>query len=224
VKNRRRFTWILLSQNAQVIELRQGVLTLGIANAGARDSYSRGGSDEVLREAILTVVGATLRIDVIIDPGLDAAGRPGEAAGTGARPAATGAAAVGTAGRPPADSSAAGTTEAASASAGDDSPPWSTEEPTGPAAPSSPPSPDRPRSPSSPRSPGSPSSPGGPDLVAAARANIRPTRTTALAEAPDEEPSRDDLSVEEADASFDELLVKHLGAELIGEEEVTPGQ
>ena len=35
----------------------------------------------------------------------------------------------------------------------------------------------------------------------------------------DEEPSRDDLSVEEESIDHDELLAKHLGAELIAEEE-----
>jgi DNA polymerase-3 subunit gamma/tau len=67
VKNRRRFTWILLSQNAQVVEVREGVLTLGLANVGARDSFGRGGSPDVLREAILEVLGAALHINPIVD-------------------------------------------------------------------------------------------------------------------------------------------------------------
>lgn len=67
VKTRRRFTWILLSQNAQVVEVREGVLTLGMANQGARDSFGRGGSADVLREAILQVVGVSLHIQPILD-------------------------------------------------------------------------------------------------------------------------------------------------------------
>ena len=38
-------------------------LTLGFANAGARDSFARGGCDEVLRQAAIDVVGADWRID-----------------------------------------------------------------------------------------------------------------------------------------------------------------
>lgn len=67
VKNRRRFTWILLSQNAQVVEVREGVLTLGLSNVGARESFGRGGSPDVLREAILEVLGVALHIEPIVD-------------------------------------------------------------------------------------------------------------------------------------------------------------
>ncbi len=67
VKNRRRFTWILLSQNAQVVDVRDSVLTLGLSNSGARDSFGRGGSSDVLREAILEVLGIALRIEPIVD-------------------------------------------------------------------------------------------------------------------------------------------------------------
>ena len=35
VKGKRRFTWILLSQNARVAELRNGTLLLALSNAGA---------------------------------------------------------------------------------------------------------------------------------------------------------------------------------------------
>ncbi|MFZ1283800.1 MAG: hypothetical protein WAQ75_06765 [Propionicimonas sp.] len=69
MKTRRRFTWILLSQNAQVVEVRDGTLTLGMANPGARDSFGRGGSADVLREAILRVVGVSLHIEPILDAG-----------------------------------------------------------------------------------------------------------------------------------------------------------
>ncbi len=75
VKTRRRFTWILLSQNAQVVEVREGVLTLGMANQGARDSFGRGGSADVLREAILQVVGVSLHIQPILDVAAAAATR-----------------------------------------------------------------------------------------------------------------------------------------------------
>ena len=68
VKGKRRFTWILLSQNAQVAELRKGVLVLAMANAGARDSFARGGSEDVLREALVVTLGADYRIETLLDP------------------------------------------------------------------------------------------------------------------------------------------------------------
>ena len=150
VKNRRRFTWILLSQNSQVVDVRDGVLTLGLSNAGARDSFGRGGSPDVLREAILEVLGAALHINPIVD----AAAEP--------------------------------------------TPPGNLTQP--PSSPASPP-----------RSP----------AAEQARANLRPTRSQASpAEAETEvEPSRDDAVVAEDSASADELIMKHLGAELIGEDD-----
>jgi DNA polymerase-3 subunit gamma/tau len=68
VKGKRRFTWILLSQNAQVAELRNGTLLLAMSNAGARDSFARGGSEDVLREAMVVVMGADFPIETMVDP------------------------------------------------------------------------------------------------------------------------------------------------------------
>src|ERR671920_1353111 len=67
VKGKRRFTWILLSQNAQVAELRGDTLLLAMANAGARDSFGRGGSEDILREALIVVLGADFRIVTMVD-------------------------------------------------------------------------------------------------------------------------------------------------------------
>ena len=49
VKNRRRFTWILLSQNAQVTGFDGTTLQLGFLNAGARDNFASSGSEDVLQ-------------------------------------------------------------------------------------------------------------------------------------------------------------------------------
>ena len=64
----RRFTWMLLSQNAQVVGVEGNVLTLGFKNAGARDSFAGGGSDEILRQALIDVVGADWKVEAIVDP------------------------------------------------------------------------------------------------------------------------------------------------------------
>ena len=76
-KVRRRVTWIHLTQNAQVIAVDAQTLTLGFTNAGARESFLAGGSDEILRQAAIDVVGAEWQIDAIIDPSAQPdAGRP----------------------------------------------------------------------------------------------------------------------------------------------------
>ena len=76
-KVRRRVTWIHLTQNAQVIDVDANTLTLGFTNAGARESFLAGGSDEILRQAAIDVVGVEWRIDAIIDPSAQPdAGRP----------------------------------------------------------------------------------------------------------------------------------------------------
>jgi DNA polymerase-3 subunit gamma/tau len=68
--------WIHLTQNCQVVGIDGNVLTLGFANAGARDSFISGGCDDVLRQAAIDVVGADWKIDTIVDPGAKAEGTP----------------------------------------------------------------------------------------------------------------------------------------------------
>ncbi|CAM5633712.1 hypothetical protein SSPIM334S_03073 [Streptomyces spiroverticillatus] len=46
VKNKRRFTWILLSQNAQVAGFDGTTLQVGFLNAGARDNFASSGSED----------------------------------------------------------------------------------------------------------------------------------------------------------------------------------
>ncbi len=64
----RRFTWVLLSQNAQVIGVDDKVLTVGFKNAGARDSFLTGGSEEILRQAAIDMIGADWLVEATVDP------------------------------------------------------------------------------------------------------------------------------------------------------------
>src|SRR5262249_37349160 len=68
-KQRRRLTWIYLTQQAQVVSADDKTLTLGFANAGARDSFDGGGSAEIVRQAAIDVVGHDWRVETIVDPG-----------------------------------------------------------------------------------------------------------------------------------------------------------
>jgi DNA polymerase-3 subunit gamma/tau len=163
VKGKRRFTWILLSQNAQVTELRDNTLLLAMSNAGARDSFGRGGSEDVLREAIVVVLGADFKIETMVDPSATAA--------------------------PPRTPAVA--------------------EPAAPAAPVT---------------PDEPAGAADPGVREAARQSIRPTRADAGKAKPDTdvrdaEASRDDSDLDDAAESPTELLARHLGAEIITEDE-----
>jgi DNA polymerase III subunit gamma/tau len=147
VKGKRRFTWILLSQNAQVAELRNGTLLLAMSNAGARDSFARGGNEDVLREAIVVVIGADFAIETMVDP------------------------------------------SASQSSAGS-------------------------RTPQTTRAPAA--EPPTPDPATARATN---GAQNAIAEDPDEAASRDDSDLKEDPQSHTELLARHLGAEIIAEED-----
>ncbi|MEU9073553.1 DNA polymerase III subunit gamma and tau [Kitasatospora sp. NPDC048538] len=86
VKNRRRFTWILLSQNGQVAGFDGSVLQVSFINAGARDSFVGSNSDDVLRQALGDALGVDWRIECIVDPsgGGSLGGGGGVPAGGGA--------------------------------------------------------------------------------------------------------------------------------------------
>src|SRR4051812_33163638 len=87
-KQRRRLTWIYLTQQAQVVAVDDTTLTLGFANSGARDSFDSGGSAEIVRQAAIDVVGHDWRVETIVDPGADppAGAPPSPPAGQGTPP------------------------------------------------------------------------------------------------------------------------------------------
>ncbi|MCT9079700.1 DNA polymerase III subunit gamma and tau, partial [Streptomyces fulvoviolaceus] len=68
VKNRRRFTWILLSQNAQVAGFDGTTLQVGFVNAGARDNFTSSGSEDVLKQALAEQFSVQWKIEAVVDP------------------------------------------------------------------------------------------------------------------------------------------------------------
>jgi DNA polymerase-3 subunit gamma/tau len=72
VKKRRRLTWSLLSSSAHVLAVDENAITIGIINAGARDSFTRSGSDEILRAAFIDVTGLDLKIECLVDTTVNA--------------------------------------------------------------------------------------------------------------------------------------------------------
>ncbi|CAM8644130.1 DnaX DNA polymerase III, gamma/tau subunits [Candidatus Planktophila versatilis] len=76
VKKRRRLTWSLLSASAQILGVDDKNITIGIVNPGARDSFVRSESDEILRQAFIEVVGLDRKIEVTVDPSIDITSTP----------------------------------------------------------------------------------------------------------------------------------------------------
>ena len=76
VKKRRRLTWSLLSASAQVLALDEEIITIAIANPGARDSFIRSESDEILRQAFIDVTGLDRKIEAVVDPSIDVNSNP----------------------------------------------------------------------------------------------------------------------------------------------------
>ncbi|CAN2227949.1 DnaX DNA polymerase III, gamma/tau subunits [Candidatus Nanopelagicaceae bacterium] len=76
VKKRRRLTWSLLSASAQIVAIDEELITIGIVNAGARDSFVRSESDEILRQAFIEIVGIDRKIEVVVDASIDTTSTP----------------------------------------------------------------------------------------------------------------------------------------------------
>ncbi|MBA2773233.1 MAG: DNA polymerase III subunit gamma and tau [Nocardioidaceae bacterium] len=75
VQTMKRYAWALLTQNAQVMDVGGGVITIGLVNAGARDSFVRGGHDEILRQALIDELGVDWSVEAIIDGTVGGPGR-----------------------------------------------------------------------------------------------------------------------------------------------------
>ncbi len=76
VKKRRRLTWSLLSASAQIIAVDDKLITIGIVNSGARDSFVRSESEEILRQAFIEIVGIDRKIEVVVDASIDMTSTP----------------------------------------------------------------------------------------------------------------------------------------------------
>ena len=201
----RRFTWILLSQNAQVIGVDATSLTVGFKTAGARDSFLGGGSEEILRQAAIEMIGADWKVETAVDPSADP--------GAGSAPRVTRPAVQ----PPPASSPAAGSRSAApvatsTVGAAPTSPPaWADQEP---------PADDEDPGPGDQAGPAAQAGSRRPDAIAAARRGITPTRQGDQPPPPggpdlDADAHRDDPTSDDNGLDGAELLRRELGATVI---------
>lgn len=187
VKNRRRFTWILLSQNAQVTGFDGSTLQLGFLNAGARDTFASSGSEEVLKQALAEQFNATWRVDAVVDPS-GGGGTPPSSGGGGGRPPGPG-----------------GYQAAPSAPAPSAAPAPSYESRPAPA----------PQAPPAPQPPSPPQHSGRPDPSAYDRAPApEPPRSVAPE---DDTAEADDPDLVDSALSGHELIVRELGATVVEE-------
>ncbi|RLP09834.1 DNA polymerase III subunit gamma and tau [Propionibacterium australiense] len=196
VKGRRRFAWMILGPNAQVLDVNAGRLTLAFNNPGARESFVSHGGADVLHDALVATLGADLEIDTVIE---------GQAAVNDLQQR----------GGPPPGGGDPRPFEPASAQAG--------QQPTDPAdAPDDPPVHDPWAVQPGPADPAPPSQPA-PAQEETAPAAVRHHVVPAPQEAedqeydPDADVSMDDVMIEDSDKSATQLLIDELGAELIEE-------
>ncbi|MGH3383009.1 MAG: DNA polymerase III subunit gamma and tau [Nocardioidaceae bacterium] len=243
VKEARRFTWIMLSQNSQVSGFDGTTLTVGLVNAGARDSFVNSGSDEILRQALIDALGVDWRIEAIVD----SATTHGQPDAT-SRPAAPDPPHASTPG-PPApevptpETPAPETPEAPETPAPEiptpeiptpDTPAPDTPAPDTPApdtpAPETPtsetPTPEKPApddaAPQAAAAPEPTRVVASPEVKSSARDAIQPTRRSgerapSVAGVSDDDAHPDDPTVPDSDLGHDELLARELGAHVIQE-------
>jgi DNA polymerase-3 subunit gamma/tau len=68
VRTTRRVTWTLISQYAAVLGVDGKRLLLGFSNGNVRSNFDNGTHPEIVRQALLDVVGVDLQVEAIVDP------------------------------------------------------------------------------------------------------------------------------------------------------------
>ncbi|WP_190015915.1 DNA polymerase III subunit gamma and tau [Streptomyces lucensis] len=195
VKNRRRFTWILLSQNAHVAGFDGTTLQIGFVNAGARDNFAGSGSEDVLRQALAEQFGVQWKIEPVVDPsGGGSAPSAGGSSGFGGGGGYGGAPAGGGYGGAPTGGGGYGAPAAPRPAAAPSSPQQASAQPS--------------------------SAQGGP--ASALAAPPAAPRSTAAPEPPpvapeDDIPEDDDPDLDESALSGHDLIVRELGATVVEE-------
>ncbi|WP_212912735.1 DNA polymerase III subunit gamma and tau [Streptomyces sp. TS71-3] len=219
VKNRRRFTWILLSQNAHVAGFDGTTLQIGFVNAGARDNFAGSGSEDVLRQALAEQFGVQWNIEAIVDPsggsappgGMGGPGGPqgGRAPAQPAPPSRPGPARPGPGSAPGAEGQGPGAGPGASGgySSGSDSG-------TSPGSPRSSNGQSRPSGGASPSGPSRPASAGAAEPAPSWSAD---PGTPAPISPEDDIPEDDDPDLDESALSSHDLIVRELGATVLEE-------
>jgi DNA polymerase-3 subunit gamma/tau len=80
VKDYRRVTWAQLFEKSDVIGVDDKQLQIGLQDVGAHRAFSQGGHDEIVRQALIDVVGLDLAVVAVLDPSASGAAAPPPAA------------------------------------------------------------------------------------------------------------------------------------------------
>jgi DNA polymerase III subunit gamma/tau len=68
VKDYRRVTWAQLFEKSDVLGVDDKQLQIGLRDVGAHRAFSQGGHDEIVRQALIDVVGLDLVVVAVLDP------------------------------------------------------------------------------------------------------------------------------------------------------------
>jgi len=68
VKQYRRAVWMMLFESSQVLGVDERTLTIGLRDVGTARAFGSGGKDEIVRQAVIDVLGIDRRIEVVHDP------------------------------------------------------------------------------------------------------------------------------------------------------------
>jgi DNA polymerase-3 subunit gamma/tau len=67
---------MLLSRDSHVVSVERSTLTVSLPNAGARDSFTRCGGEELLKQSLIDVLGVDWTVEAVVEPAGGSAGRP----------------------------------------------------------------------------------------------------------------------------------------------------
>ncbi len=73
VKDYRRVTWAQLFEKSDILGVDDKQLQIGLRDVGSHRAFSQGGHDEIVRQALIDVVGLDLVVVAILDPSVSAA-------------------------------------------------------------------------------------------------------------------------------------------------------
>ena len=76
VKQYRRAVWMMLFEKSQVLDVDDRFLTLGLGDLGSVRNFGTGGKDEIVRQAVIDVLGLDRSIQAVHDPSLSGPSAP----------------------------------------------------------------------------------------------------------------------------------------------------
>jgi len=85
VKTYRRVTWAQLFEKSEVLDIDAKQMSLGLSDVGAHRAFSQGGHDEIVRQALIDVIGLDVQVTALLDPSATPA-RKGATTSTDAEP------------------------------------------------------------------------------------------------------------------------------------------